>query len=569
MAFPPEFLEELRNRLPLQEVIGRRVKLTKRGREYVGLSPFNAEKTPSFTVVPEKGFYHCFSSGEHGDVISWVMKTEGLGFADAVERLAGQAGLAMPRSSPAERQAAERRRGLQEALEAACSWFEEQLRATAGQEALAYLEGRGLTQETIAAFRLGYAPDARGLLRRTLNAQGFADPTLVSAGLIKQPEEGGEPRDYFFNRVIFPIADRQGRILAFGGRALAKDARAKYLNSPDSEVFHKGQVLYNLHRARRAAHDSGELIVAEGYMDVIALDQAGFPAGVAPLGTAMTELQIQEAWRLAPEPTVCLDGDTAGQRAAFRALDRALPLLRAGKSLKFATLPKGEDPDSLVRGQGPAAFRACLEQARPLVEVLWQRETAGQRFETPEQRAGLRRRLMDAAAAIREPELRDEYRVVLQDRFDGAFRRARGRQTGRDGGPRRLAACYVKPSPRQWALQEQRVLWATLINHPELIEDLVEEVAAFDIHERALEGLRDRMLAWCSEELNAGRQLDAERLQAHLSQTGSDELVKSLLRDDVYNYAPNARREADLMAAKSDVMAQLKGLAARRRVGGA
>lgn len=569
MAFPPEFLEELRNRLPLQEVIGRRVKLTKRGREYVGLSPFNAEKTPSFTVVPEKGFYHCFSSGEHGDVISWVMKTEGLGFADAVERLAGQAGLAMPRSSPAERQAAERRRGLQEALEAACGWFEEQLRSAAGQAALAYLESRGLTQETIAAFRLGYAPDVRGLLRRTLNAQGFADPALISAGLIKQPEEGGEPRDYFFNRVIFPIADRQGRILAFGGRAMAKDARAKYLNSPDSEVFHKGQVLYNLHRARRAAHDTGELIVAEGYMDVIALDQAGFPAAVAPLGTALTELQIQEAWRLAPEPTVCLDGDAAGQRAAFRALDRALPLLRAGKSLKFATLPKGEDPDSLVRGQGPAAFRDCLEHARPLVEVLWDRETGGQRFETPEQRAGLRRRLLDAAAAIREPDLREEYRLVLQERFDGVFRKARGRRTARDGGPRRIAARYAKPSPRQWALQEQKVLWVTLINHPELIADLVEEIASLDIGDRFLEELRDKVLSWCSEELNAGRPLDAERLQAHLSQAGFDELVKSLLRDEVYKYAPNARRETDPQAARRDVLVQLKGLATRRKVGAA
>ena len=569
MAFPPEFLEELRNRLPLQEVIGRHVKLTKRGREYVGLSPFNAEKTPSFTVVPEKGFYHCFSSGEHGDVISWVMKTEGLGFADAVERLAGQAGLPVPRSSPAERQAAERRKGLQEALEAACSWFEEQLRATAGQAALTYLEGRGLTQETIAAFRLGYAPDARGLLRRTLNAQGFADPTLISAGLIKQPEEGGDPRDYFFNRVIFPIADRQGRILAFGGRALAKDARAKYLNSPDSEVFHKGQVLYNLHRARRAAHDSGELIVTEGYMDVIALDQAGFPAAVAPLGTALTELQIQEAWRLAPEPTVCLDGDAAGQRAAFRALDRALPLLRAGKSLKFATLPKGEDPDSLVQNQGPAAFRDCLERARALIEVLWERETAGKRFETPEQRAGLRRLLLDAASAIREPELREEYRLALQDRFDAAFRRPRGRPMAKGGGPRRMAARYAKPSPRQVALRELKGLWATLINHPALIEDLVEEIASLDIGDRALEELRDKALSWCSEELNAGRPLDAERLQAHLSQAGLGELVKSLLRDEVYNYAPNARRDTDPLAAKRDVLVQLKGLATRRKVGAA
>ncbi len=224
MAFPPEFLEELRSRLPLQEVIGRNVKLAKRGREYVGLSPFNPEKTPSFTVVPDKGFYHCFSSGEHGDVITWVMKTEGLGFAEAVERLAAQAGLAMPRSTPAERQASERRRGLQEALEAACQWFEEQLQSASGSAARAYLEDRGLTPETISNFRLGYAPNARGLLRRALNAKGFSDPTLVAAGLIKLPEEGGDPRDYFFDRVIFPISDRQGRIIAFGGRALAKDA---------------------------------------------------------------------------------------------------------------------------------------------------------------------------------------------------------------------------------------------------------------------------------------------------------------------------------------------------------
>ena len=568
MAFPPEFLEELRSRLPLQEVIGRRVKLTKRGREYVGLSPFNAEKTPSFTVVPDKGFYHCFSSGEHGDVITWMMKTEGLGFADAVERLASLAGMAVPQSSPAERQASERRRGLQEALEAACQWFESQLQAAAGTAARAYLEERGLTADTISSFRLGYAPNARGLLRKALNAKGFPDPVLVSAGLIKQPEDGGEPRDYFFDRVIFPIADRQGRILAFGGRALAKDARAKYLNSPDSEVFHKGQVLYNLHRARRAAHDTGELIVAEGYMDVIALDQGGFPAAVAPLGTALTEDQMQEAWRLAPEPTVCLDGDTAGQRAAFKALDRAMPLLRAGKSLKFATLPKGEDPDSLLRGQGPGALRDCLNQAKPLIEVLWQRETAGRRFETPEQRTGLRRQLLEAAGAIKEPDLREEYRHVIQAKLDSVFRPPR-RAFRKAGGERQFAARYAKPARSQLALQHLKGLWATLINHPELVAELDEQIAALDLSDVGLVRLREEILSWCSEELNQGRSLDAERLQAHLTGTGSAQLMKSLLRDEVYCYAPNARRETDLQAARGDVLVQLQSLAGRRRVGAA
>ena len=361
MAFPPEFLDEIRARVPLAGVVGRRVKLAKRGREHSGLCPFHNEKTPSFTVSEDKGFYHCFGCGAHGDALGFVMRMEGLSFPEAVERLAGEAGLRVPQASPEERAAARRRADLYDVVEAAAAWFEERLAGSEGAEARAYLESRGLRRETVTSFRLGYAPDRRGMLRAALNARGLDNAQLAEAGLIKLPEapqdapdaaSAGAPRDYFLNRIIFPITDRRGRAIAFGGRALG-ESRAKYLNSPETPLFHKGRVLYNQARARQAAHDTGELIVCEGYMDVIALGQAGFPAAVAPLGTAITEQQIAVLWRLADEPVLCLDGDQAGRRAGFRAAERALGLLKPGRSLRFAALPEGEDPDSLVRGQGP------------------------------------------------------------------------------------------------------------------------------------------------------------------------------------------------------------------------
>jgi len=393
MAFAPEFLDEIRARVLLAGIVGRQVKLTRRGREHSGLCPFHNEKTPSFTVSEDKGFYHCFGCGAHGDVIGFVMRMEGLSFPEAVERLAGEAGLQVPQASPEERAAERRRADLYDVVEAAAAWFEERLAGAEGAEAHAYLTGRGLRAETVAAFRLGYAPDRRGMLRKALNARGLGDAQLAEAGLIKLPGAPNEaateaPRDYFFNRIIFPITDRRGRVIAFGGRALG-ESRAKYLNSPETPLFHKGRVLYNLARARQAAHDSGELIVCEGYMDVIAIGQAGFPAAVAPLGTAITEEQIAELWRLADEPVLCLDGDQAGRRAGFRTAERALGLLRPGRSLRFAALPEGADPDSLVQGQGPAALRTVLAAARPLSEMLWLIETDGRRFETPERQAAL------------------------------------------------------------------------------------------------------------------------------------------------------------------------------------
>ncbi|MFQ5467471.1 MAG: DNA primase [Kiloniellaceae bacterium] len=300
MSLGPEFLDELRARVPLADLVGRRVKLTRRGREHVGLCPFHNEKTPSFTVSEDKGFFHCFGCGAHGDGVGFVMRTEGLSFPEAVERLAGEAGLAVPTPPRGPRAAARRRASREETVEAAAKWFEAQLSAPGGAAVRAYLETRGVDGETAAAFRLGHAPDRRGALRAALNAQGIGDDRLIEAGLIKAPEGGGAARDYFFNRLIFPITDRRGRVIAFGGRALG-DSPAKYLNSPDTPLFHKGRVLYNLARARQGVADGGELIVAEGYMDVIALTQAGFPAAVAPLGTALTPEQIAEAERRAQE----------------------------------------------------------------------------------------------------------------------------------------------------------------------------------------------------------------------------------------------------------------------------
>lgn len=381
MAFPPQFLDELRARLPVSEVVGRKVRLVRKGREHSGLCPFHNEKTPSFTVNDEKAFYHCFGCGQHGDVITFVMETEGLSFPEAVERLASQAGLQVPQSSPEERERAKVRNTLYDVVEQVCAWYEDNLRQTGGREALDYLRGRGFTEETIRTFRLGYSPDGRGRLLQAMEAKGIRKDQLVEAGLIKLPEGGGDPRDYFFNRVMFPISDGRGRVIAFGGRILG-DGQPKYLNSPETPLFHKGRNLYNFAMAREASRDLGTVIVAEGYTDVIALAQAGLPNAVAPLGTAVTEEQIGLLWRVADEPVLCFDGDTAGERAALRAAERALPLLKPGKTLRFMGLPAGEDPDSLVQSRGADGFRHIMGSARQLADVIWQTKSSASPHDT-------------------------------------------------------------------------------------------------------------------------------------------------------------------------------------------
>src|SRR5437588_7477334 len=374
MAFPPGFLDELRARVPLGSLVGRRVKLIRRGRELGGLCPFHHEKTPSFYVVEDKGFFHCFGCGAHGDAIGYLMRAENLDFIEAIERLAAEAGLAVPRQRPQSRERAQRQKTLLEALAAAAKFYEARLWSPAGTRAREYLAARGLDEETIRRFGLGWASDDRQALRRALSSE-FPEALLIEGGLLRRPEGGGEPYDYFRGRVLFPIGDRAGRVIAFGGRTMGDD-QPKYLNAPDTPLFEKGRVLYAWAAARTnlARSETGEapaVIVTEGYMDVIALHRAGFGTAVAPLGTALTEAQLEELWKLAPEPVLCFDGDAAGERAALRAAERALPLLRPGQSLRFAALPAGEDPDTLILRYGAEAMRSTLDAARPLGEIVW------------------------------------------------------------------------------------------------------------------------------------------------------------------------------------------------------
>jgi DNA primase len=555
MAFPPEFLDELRARTDLAGLIGRRAKLIKRGREFTALCPFHNEKTPSFTVSPDKGFYHCFGCGAHGDAIAFLMQSEGLSFPESVERLAGLAGLEVPKPTPEQAARAERGATLHEAIEAVCLWFCEQLQSDAGSGARDYLADRGLDPATIAAFRLGYAPGRRGALKLAMNAKGFNDEVLIEAGLIKPSEEGQAPRDYFFDRIIFPITDRRGRVVAFGGRTLGQ-SKAKYLNSPETPLFHKGGMLYNLAGARRAAHDTGEVLVVEGYMDVIALAQAGFPAAVAPLGTAITEDQIAELWRLAPEPVLCLDGDAAGRRAGYRAAERALAHLRPGKSLRFALLPEGEDPDSLVQNRGPQALRQLLEIALPLSGLLWLKHTESRSFETPEQLAGLRQVLRESVREVRDSDVRAGYEREMERRFDEAFgyrRGAPGRQApGRgSGGPKARASGQkagrgVRVPHRQQSIRQEQALLAYLVNHPELLLEFAENVADLRFENRDLDRLRGALV-----DLIAGDPaLDSEGLRCHLEQQGFTAVLNGLLSRDVYGLYHSARPGAPLDEAR-------------------
>ncbi|PZP20067.1 MAG: DNA primase, partial [Sphingomonas hengshuiensis] len=396
MALTPAFLDELRARTLLSTLIAKTVKLTKAGREFKGCCPFHQEKTPSFYVNDDKGFYHCFGCSAHGDAIRWMTDQRGLPFIDAVKELAQAAGMELPEQDRASAAKAERARGLHDVMQAAADWFTAQLGGIEGAEARALLERRGIRPDTANGFGLGYAPDARGKLRAALKE--FGDAMLVEAGLLIAVE-GKEPYDRFRGRLMIPIRDPRGRVIAFGGRIIGS-GEPKYLNSPDTPLFDKGRTLYNLDRAAAASRRAGRLIVVEGYMDVIALAQAGFAEAVAPLGTALTEAQLERVWRLSDVPLLCFDGDSAGQKAAVRAAHRALPMLSPGRSLAFVTLPAGQDTDDVIRARGAAAMAALLDETEPLVDRLWASELTAEPLTTPEQRAGLKQRLANHAATI-------------------------------------------------------------------------------------------------------------------------------------------------------------------------
>src|SRR5947209_6829535 len=457
MRFPPSFLDEVRARLPVSEVVGRRVKLRRQGREYIGLSPFNQEKTPSFTVNDQKGFFHDFSSGKHGDIFGFVMETEGLPFPEAVERLASQAGMALPEVSHEDDARAQHRKTLHDVLELAAKFFEATLAGRAGAKARGYLADRGLDPATQLQFRLGYAPGERFALKEHLGAHGIPVDDMVEAGLLVAGDDIPVPYDRFRDRVMFPIGDLRGRVVAFGGRALDKEAQAKYLNSPETALFHKGATLYNLAAARAAAHKGAALIAVEGYIDVIAMVTAGFEATVAPLGTALTADQLALLWKLGDEPVLCFDGDSAGRRAAYRAIDLALPLLKPGKSLKFAILPDGQDPDDLYRSVGRIAVEEVISSARPLSDLLWLRETEAGSFDTPERRAALERRIAEVTGTIGDEAVRRYYRQDLDGRLQRLLAPAaspdRGRGFGRDSS-RRGKDWRSASRTGSWALRE-------------------------------------------------------------------------------------------------------------------
>ncbi|MEQ8395401.1 DNA primase [Thalassobaculum sp.] len=562
MALPQGFLDELRDRVSVSSMVGRRHALIRKGREFVSLCPFHSDSKPSLNIVDDKGFYHCFACGAHGDVIKFVMETEGLSFMEAIEQLAGVAGMEVPKETPEERQRAERTRSLQEVVDLACRWYERQLRTSIGDAGLRYLRERGLTEETIARFRLGWAPDDRKALQRAMKAEGVEVDILVEAGLVKRYDDG-ETGDYMRGRVLFPITDRRGKVIAFGGRVLG-DGQPKYLNSPDTPLFHKGRVLYGLAQAREAAHKSGTLVVAEGYMDVIALAQVGIPS-VAPLGTALTEDQIAELWKVVPEPVVCFDGDTAGQRAAARACDRALPMLTPGHSLRFIVLPEGEDPDSLTRRDGPSGFRRLLEAAEPLVDRLWATEATAGPVDTPERRADFWRRVRERIRVIADRTVQQSYsdeiearieamRPSRQNRSDGG--RSAGRGTFRDGKwtppPVEPPGSRASRARVDTALgqRQQQIILATVIHHPGLLDELGETLAHLELGDQFLDKLRREIL----EITEADPDLDAAGLTDHLKALGYSDTVNGLLGAEALSHAAFARPSATHSEARAGLI---------------
>ena len=538
MALAPDFLDEIRERVALSDIVGRKVKLQRRGREHTGLCPFHNEKTPSFTVSDDKGFYHCFGCQAHGSVFDFVMQSEGIPFIEAVERLAGEAGLQMPVRSADEQARADQRSSQVEIMEMAATWFESQLAATAGAEARSYLAKRGLAPETIKKFRIGFGPAARTALKEALIARKIGPDDLVATGLVISPEDGGDTFDRFRDRIIFPITDRRGRTIAFGGRALNPEAKAKYLNSPETALFHKGSVLYNLAAARKAIIENGTVLVVEGYMDVIALAEAGIEHAVAPLGTALTEDQIQLLWRAAPEPVLCLDGDSAGLRAAFAAAERALPLLRPGHSLRFAFLPSGEDPDSLVRSQGREAVDRLVTSAKPLADVLWRARVGERRFETPEARAALDKEVESLVGQIGDNTVRNYYRVAMRERLwqafgagalgnDGAKRRTQGDRFQR-GGPR---GGRTTRFTHDVTFRQERLLLAAVINHPGLVSHVFEDLADCDFTDSELDALRLAILEIAGSGAHS-HGLDSAELRDHLMNKGFSAILDKVAGRD-------------------------------------
>jgi DNA primase len=565
MRFPDTFLDDIRDRLPISEVVGSRVtfdkKKTNQGRgDYWACCPFHGEKSPSFHCEDRKGRYHCFGCGVSGDHFRFLVELDGLSFPEAVERLADQAGIPMPIVDKRQQEREDKRATLYDVMEMATQYFEEQLHAPGGAKARAYLRGRGISPAIQKEFRIGYAPESRNALKEYLASKNAKADQIEACGMVVHGEGIAVSYDRFRDRIMFPIPDARERVIAFGGRALSADVPAKYLNSPETELFHKSNVLYNFAKARKPAYEKGQIIVAEGYMDVIALHAAGFPNAVAPLGTALTERQMLLLWRLNNEPLLCFDGDDAGLKAAYRSIDMLLAGLEPGRSARFALLPEGLDPDDLIKQEGEGAMRDVLNAALPLAEMIWNRETASGIFETPERRAELEARIRSITSLVKDESVRRHYEQDMRERLYGFFQssqpsqgsgRGRGNfnagkfgegfsQTGgrypsssksgkgRVGAsPSLLNSSMVKKGKAGIPLREAALIMGA-INHPAILKRYFDEFIGLTLSSHVMAEMRQKMIDIYVDYATRQEDLTAEQMRIAIGQTGAEELLSKL-----------------------------------------
>ncbi|TAL40296.1 MAG: DNA primase [Alphaproteobacteria bacterium] len=569
MTLPKAFMDEIRARVPLSSIIGKRMKLTRAGREFKGCCPFHKEKTPSFTVNDVKGFYHCFGCGAHGDVLGFLMDHDNLQFMEAVEQLAGLAGMQVPKPTKEEAQKFQKQMSLYDLMEAAAKWYEHQLHEKQNKKIVEYLIERGLSLETIKTFRLGFAPDGDEL-KRYLEKAGYKIDDMKEAGLFKESErKKGEIYPFFRGRVMFPVQDFQGRVVAFGARVLPEShggppdkSAPKYINSPETSIYHKGKMLYGLSRARKVIGDGETVIVVEGYMDVIALVQAGFRAAVAPLGTALTETQIEELWKVMPEdkrnPVLCFDGDTAGQRAAGRALERILPIMKPDYSVKFAFLPDGYDPDDLIKEEGVPAMQRVLDNAIGLFEMMWLEEAKGRNLSQPEAKAGFRFALEKRARQIADMTVQEFFIHEINQKVNDVFLTHASTRPQRGPGhfykgklvppgahtpyrPMNLKAKPVKVSK----LLREKVLIATIINYPELFDEFGEKLGMVTVPNEDYDQLRQEVIRFLTARQNDQENdriyLDDQAVKQHLIESGYGRILEALFDKSLYVYAGFAK----------------------------
>lgn len=556
MSIPARFLDEIRNRLTLSDVIGQRTTVTRAGREFKACCPFHKEKTPSFTINDDKQFYHCFGCGAHGDVLNFVMQNDNLSFMETVELLAGQAGLQMPKMSPEEAGKAKAQKDLYTLMKEAADWFEDQIFDPKNREMLEYVLKRGISEDTIRAFHIGFAPNDHQALRTHLKAKGYTDQQMIEVGVAKQGKTGKDPYVFFRERIMVPVLDRRGRVIAFGGRVLPDHLRmpdrtgytpAKYMNSTETPIFNKRQVLYGALQARQAASEDQIMFVVEGYFDVIACHQAGFKGAVAPMGTALTEEQVMLLWKMmvseTKEPVLCFDGDNAGRMAAERALDSILPLLAPGQSVRFAFLPDGEDPDSLIQSGGKAALAKVLENAIPFIEFLWRSSIAGRSFETPEERAALVKSLNDQVARIADRDVQKHYDYLIRQKISDKFFNSqsrkssdwkdRGNYKGNKGqGGNNLGGIALRRPEKRASDVQIRILLAALINHPVIWADVEENLAMLDIQNQRLDQLRQSVISYLSE----AEDQSSEKIIQYLDGQGFSRELEHILSPATYTH---------------------------------